>query len=177
MSFSFCRPLGIHAKTFDRYHILVTLRKRNSPTFGNNSSAKKTAICSWLWLVIGNFLLSGCNEKNICPREGVVKDSFECICSNVTSRVTEKGKVWEAQYSCASKTGPVVPYGAYLLEVTDPSAHSEGIEGETKVTVSKKCIVAFIYMGLRDWRKVYPTQARPMLKYLGEEASRLPLCQ
>ena len=32
LSLSFCRPLGIHAKTFDRFHILVTLRKINLRT-------------------------------------------------------------------------------------------------------------------------------------------------
>lgn len=122
---------------------------------------------------------SGCSdaEEAFCPKGAFIEsDDFRCACSAMTSHPSPVGRVWEARYTCATSSGPAVPFGAYLLEVVDQSAHDEGREGVTKISVGRKCIVSLLYMGIGD-RQTYAKETPRMLELLAQRARGLSICR
>jgi len=100
-----------------------------------------------------------------------------CYGEHAVPYSTPAGRAWEARYTCSTPGGPTVPFAGYFLDVRDPVAHTDGREGETKISVSRNCIVSFIYMGIDYDNRPYRVEASGVLRTLALTARDSGLCK
>jgi len=121
-------------------------------------------------------LFARCGSPQAILATPLNSSDFVCQGERARSSVNSAGRVWESRYTCASPAGPAIPFGAYLLEVTDAAAHNDGREGVTKISVSPKCIVSFLYMGINYDHRPYREESKAVLQILAARARANSLC-